>query len=42
MVVYICLGISLEKAIIEKDTCTPMFIAVLVTIARIWRQSKKL
>ena len=40
MVVYICLGISLEKAIIEKDTCTPMFIAVLVTIARIRKQSK--
>ena len=40
MVVYICLGILLEKTIIQKDTCTPVFIAVLVTIARIWKQSK--
>ena len=40
MVVYICLGISLEQTIIQKDTCTPVFIAVLVTIARIWKQSE--
>ena len=24
----------------EKDTCTPMFIAALFTIARSWKQSK--
>ena len=28
------LGIYSEKTIIEKDTCTPTFIAVLSTIAR--------
>ena len=25
---------------IEKDTCTPMFIAVLFTIAKTWKQPK--
>ena len=29
------LGIHPEKNIIEKDTCTPMFIAALFTIARV-------
>ena len=29
-----------EKTIIQKDTCTPMFIAVLFTIARSWKQPK--
>ena len=24
----------------QKDTCTPMFIAALVTIAKTWKQSK--
>ena len=28
------LGIHPEKTIIQKDTCTPMFIAALFTIAR--------
>ena len=28
------LGIYSEKTIIEKDTCTPMFIAALFTIVR--------
>ena len=28
------LGIYAEKTIIQKDTCTPMFIAALFTIAR--------
>ena len=28
------LGIYLEKTIIQKDTCTPMFIAALLTIAK--------
>ena len=28
------LGIHSEETIIEKDTCTPMFIAALFTIAR--------
>ena len=29
-----------EETIIEKDTCTPMFIAALFTIARIWKQPR--
>ena len=29
-----------EKTIIQKDTCTPMFIAALFTIAKIWKQPK--
>ena len=36
------LGIHPEKSIIQKDTCTPMFIAVLFTIARTWKQPKYL
>ena len=34
------LGIHLEKTIIQKDTCTPVFIAALFTIARTWKQPK--
>ena len=34
------LGIYPEKKIIRKDTCTPMFIAALFTIARTWKQPK--
>ena len=34
------LGTYLEKTIIRKDTCTPVFIAALFTIARTWKQSK--
>ena len=34
------LGIYPEKTIIQKDTCTPMFIASLFTIARSWEQPK--
>ena len=29
-----------EKTIIQKDTCTPMFIAALFTIANTWKQPK--
>ena len=29
-----------EKTIIQKDTCTPMFIEALFTVARTWKQSK--
>ena len=32
------LGIYPEKTIIQKETCTPMFIAALFTIARSWKQ----
>ena len=34
------LGIYPEKTIIQKDTCTPMFIAALFTVARSWKQPK--
>ena len=36
------LGIYLEKmkTLIQKDTCTPMFLAALFTIAKAWRQPK--
>ena len=34
------LSIYHEKTIIQKDTCTPMFIAALFTIARTWKQPK--
>ena len=29
-----------EKTIIQKDTCTPVFIAALFTIARTWKRPK--
>ena len=34
------LGIYSEKTIIQRDTCTPMFIAALFTIARTWKQPR--
>ena len=34
------LGIYPEKTILQKDTCTPMLIAALFTIARTWKQPK--
>ena len=34
------LGIHPDKTFIEKDTCTPIFIAVLFTIAKTWKQPK--
>ena len=34
------LSIYWDKTFIEKDTCTPMFIAALFTIAKTWKQSK--
>ena len=36
------LGIYLKrtKTLTQKDTCTPMFIPALVTIAKIWNQPK--
>ena len=33
------LGIYTKKTRIERDTCAPMFIAALFTIARTWKQS---
>ena len=34
------LGIHPKEKKIEKDTCTPMFIAALFTIARTWKQPR--
>ena len=34
------LGIYPDKITIQKDTCNPMFTAVLFIIARIWKQPK--
>jgi len=33
-------GIYPEKTVIEKDTCTPMSIAALLTIAWTWKQPR--
>ena len=34
------LGIHAEETRIDRDTCTPMFIAALFTIARTWKQPR--
>ena len=34
------LGIYPEETRVEKDTCIPLFIAVLFTIARTWKQPR--
>ena len=34
------LGIHTEETRTERDTCTPMFIAALFTIARTWKQPR--
>ena len=34
------LGIHTEETGIERDTCTPMFIAALFIIARMWKQPR--
>ena len=34
------LDIYPDKTIIQKDTCTPMFIATIFTIAKTWKQPK--
>ena len=38
--VILLLGMYPEKTIIQKDTCTPVFIATLFTKARTWKQPK--
>ena len=35
------LGICPEETKIEKDTCIPLFIAALFTIARTWKQPRR-
>ena len=34
------LGIYTEETRIERDTCTPVFLAALFTIARTWKQPR--
>ena len=34
------LGIHIEETRIESDTCSPMFITALFTIARTWKQPR--
>ena len=34
------LGIHTEETRIERDTCTPVFIAALFIIARIWKKPR--
>ena len=34
-------GIHTEETRIERDTCTPMFIAALFIIARTWKQPRR-
>ena len=34
------LGIYPEKNMVQKDVCSPMFIAALFTIAKTWKQPK--
>ena len=34
------LGLYLEKTIIRKDICAPVFTAALVTIAKTWKPPK--
>ena len=34
------LGIYPEKSIIQKESCTPLFIAALFTITKTWKQPK--
>ena len=34
------LGIYLEETKTEKDTCIPLFIAALFTVARTWKQPR--
>ena len=34
------LGIYLEKTIIQKDSCPPVLIAALFTVARTWKQCR--
>ena len=34
------LGIYPEKNMVQKDTCSPMFITALFTVAKTWKQPK--
>ena len=34
------LGTYSEKAIIQKDACTPVYVTALFTVAKTWKQPK--
>ena len=34
------LGIYPDKTVVQNDTCTAVFIAVLITIAKTWKETK--
>ena len=34
-------GIYPEKTIVEKDTCTPVFLAALFTVTSTWKQPRR-
>ena len=34
------LGIHAQRNMVQKDTCIPIFIAVLFTVATTWKQPK--
>ena len=34
------LGIDPEKTVIQKDTCTPVFVAAVFIVAKTWKQFK--
>ena len=34
------MGIYPEKTMVQKDTCTPVFTAALLTVAKTWKQPK--
>ena len=38
--VILLLGIHTEETRIERDTCSPVFITALFTIARTWKQPR--
>ena len=40
MIQQITPGDTLRKTIVQKDTCTPMFIEALFTTAQTWKKPK--
>ena len=39
-IAILLLNVYQEKTLIQKDTCTPVFIAALFTMARTWNQPR--
>ena len=38
---HACLGINMEKTVIQNDTCTLVFIEALFTIVKTWIQPER-